>query len=75
MSSTRPYSSNHSRTVSGICAEPVDQGLIDGIAVGLGSLTKAISQDLRKLENGYVRSYALSVLVGIVLIFTYLVLR
>jgi NADH-quinone oxidoreductase subunit L len=56
-------------------AEPVDQGWIDGIAVGFGSLTKAISQSWRSLENGYVRSYALSILVGIVLIFTYLVLR
>jgi NADH-quinone oxidoreductase subunit L len=56
-------------------AGPVDQGLIDGIAVGFGSLTKAISQGWRSLENGYVRSYALSILVGVVLIFTYLVLR
>lgn len=56
-------------------AEPVDQGWIDGIAVGLGSLTKAISHQLSRLENGYVRFYELSVVVGIAAIFTYLVLR
>lgn len=56
-------------------AEPVDQGWIDGIAVGLGSLTKAISHQLSRLENGYERFYALSVVVGIACIFTYLVLR
>jgi NADH-quinone oxidoreductase subunit L len=66
----RPY-----RVLSGVFAEPVDQGLIDGIAIGLGAVTKTISQYCRKMENGYVRSYALSVLVGIVIIFTYLVLR
>ncbi len=56
-------------------AEPVDQGLIDGIAVGLGSLTKAISRQFSRLENGYVRFYALSIVVGVAAIFTYLVLR
>ena len=63
------------QSISGFFAEPVDQGLIDGIAIGLGAVTKTISQYWRKVENGYVRSYALSVLLGIVLIFTYLVLR
>jgi NADH-quinone oxidoreductase subunit L len=66
----KPY-----RAVSVILAEPVDQGLIDGIAIGLGALTRTISQYFRKMENGYVRSYAFSVVLGIVLIFTYLVLR
>lgn len=56
-------------------AGPVDQEWIDGIAVGLGSLTKAISHGWRGLENGYVRSYALSILVGVALIFAWLVLK
>lgn len=56
-------------------AQPVDQGLIDGIAVGFGSLTKAIAQSWRSIENGFVRSYALALLLGIVLIFSYLVIR
>ncbi|NMB54510.1 MAG: NADH-quinone oxidoreductase subunit L [Leptolinea sp.] len=58
-----------------ICAEPVDQGWIDGIPVGLSALTKAVSFSLRGLENGYVRTYALFILAGLVLIFAYLILR
>jgi len=56
-------------------AGPVDQGIIDGAAVGLGSLTKAVSHGLRKLQNGFVRTYALTIFVGVVLIFTWLVTR
>ncbi len=70
-----PYSSNHSRICQTNAPDRLTRVSIDGIAVGFGSLTKAISQGWRRLENGYVRSYALSILVGVVLIFTYLVLR
>jgi NADH-quinone oxidoreductase subunit L len=56
-------------------AGTVDQGIIDGAAVGLGSLTKAVSHGLRKLQNGLVRTYALTVFAGVVLIFTWLVTR
>jgi NADH-quinone oxidoreductase subunit L len=56
-------------------AGTVDQGIIDGAAVGLGSLTKAVSHGLRKLQNGYVRTYAMTIFVGVVLIFTWLVTR
>ncbi len=54
-------------------AGPVDQGLIDGIVNGLGSLAGAFSQLLRQLQTGFVRSYALMVLFGVVAILTYLV--
>jgi NADH-quinone oxidoreductase subunit L len=66
----KPY-----RSLSGEFAQSVDQGLIDGFAIGLGALTKTISHYWRKTENGYVRSYALSFLIGIVLIFAYLMVR
>ncbi len=56
-------------------AGTVDQGIIDGAAVGLGSLTKAVSHSLRKLQNGLVRTYALTIFAGVVLIFTWLVTR
>ncbi len=56
-------------------AGPIDQGWIDGIAVGFGSLTKAISHGWRALENGYVRSYALSILIGVIVMFAWLVLK
>ncbi len=46
----------------------VDQQFIDAIANGLGNLTRSISGGLRRLQNGFVRSYALAVLFGVVII-------
>ncbi len=53
----------------------VDQQFIDAIANGLGELTKRISSGLRRLQNGFVRSYALAVLAGVVVILGYLILK
>ena len=52
-----------------------DQRGIDAIANGLGNLTRNLSASLRKIQNGFVRSYALSVLLGVVLILGYLLLK
>jgi NADH-quinone oxidoreductase subunit L len=52
-----------------------DQRGIDALANGLGTLTKNASAALRKVQNGYVRSYALSVLLGVVLILGYLLFK
>lgn len=52
-----------------------DQRGIDALANGLGSLTQWLSASLRKVQNGFVRSYALSVLLGVVLILGYLLLK
>ena len=56
-------------------ARPVDLGLINAAGDGLASGVGAASGWLRKFQNGYVRSYALVVLLGVVIILTYLVLR
>lgn len=56
-------------------ADPVDLGVIDRIGGGLASGTRALAEGLRKLENGYIRSYALWMLVGLAAILTYLFLR
>ena len=53
----------------------VDQGFIDRIANGLGNGTKSLSAVVRTIQNGFVRSYALSVLLGVVIILGYLILR
>ena len=53
-------------------AQPVDQGLIDGIVNGFGMLVAWLANQWRKLQNGYVRSYALMFLLGVVVILTYL---
>jgi NADH-quinone oxidoreductase subunit L len=52
-----------------------DQRWIDATANNLASVTQWLSITLRKLQNGFVRSYALSVLLGVVLIVGYLILK
>lgn len=52
-----------------------DQQGIDAVANSLGDVTQWLSATLRKIQNGFVRSYALSVLLGVVLIIGYLILK
>lgn len=52
-----------------------DQKGIDAFANWLGTATQSFSANLRKVQNGFVRSYALSVLLGVVLIVGYLILK
>lgn len=53
-------------------AHPVDQGVVDGVVNGLGSLTSFLAGLLRKLQTGFARTYALSIFVGIIAILVYL---
>jgi NADH-quinone oxidoreductase subunit L len=41
-----------------------DDTIVDGVATGSGSGALGLSGVLRRLQSGYVRSYALSVLAG-----------
>ncbi len=52
-----------------------DQQGIDAAANGLAAVTKNFSAALRRVQNGFVRSYALSVLLGVVIILGYLLLK
>ena len=52
-----------------------DQRGIDAVANGLATVTQGLSAVMRRLQNGFVRSYALSVLLGVVLIVGYLILK
>ncbi len=52
-----------------------DQKGIDAFANWLGDAAQCLSATLRKVQNGFVRSYALSVLLGVVLILGYLILK
>ncbi len=57
-------------------ADPVDLGIVDRvISHWTADGTQWLSEKLRKLQNGFVRSYALSVLVGVVAILGYLLLK
>ncbi len=53
----------------------IDQQGIDAIGNGLGKLTQQVSALVRRLQNGFVRSYALAVLFGVVFILGYLILK
>jgi len=52
-----------------------DQKGIDAFANWLGTASQWLSANLRKVQNGFVRSYSLSVLLGVVLIVGYLILK
>lgn len=52
-----------------------DQRGIDGFFNGLGQWTKDLSSSLRRVQNGFVRSYALMVLAGVVAMVGYLLLK
>ena len=54
-------------------AQVFDLGIIDGIGNGLGNITKGAAQRLRVLQTGYVRNYALAVLVGGLLVLSYFI--
>jgi NADH-quinone oxidoreductase subunit L len=56
-------------------ADPVDLGVVDKVSKLLADGVQASAASLRKLQNGFVRSYALSVLVGVVAILGYLLLK
>jgi NADH-quinone oxidoreductase subunit L len=52
-----------------------DLPVIDGAANGLGRLIGWSAAQLRKLQTGYVRNYALSLFVGALLILSYILVR
>jgi NADH-quinone oxidoreductase subunit L len=53
----------------------IDLGGIDAFANGLASTTQRLAASLRRLQTGFVRNYALSIFLGVVIIIGYLVLR
>jgi NADH-quinone oxidoreductase subunit L len=58
-----------------LLAGPIDLGLIDGFANFLGDGFKELAAQMRKLQSGFVRNYALSVFIGVIFIIGYLILR
>ena len=60
--------------ITHVLTEPVDQGLIDGAVNGVGRLITWIASRLRRLQTGYVRVGALSVLFGALLIIVLMLL-
>ncbi|HEX6302861.1 MAG TPA: hypothetical protein VFZ76_01635, partial [Anaerolineales bacterium] len=63
------------RGLSRVLARPIDLGIIDGAANGLARFIAWTSSNLRRAQTGYVRSYALVVFIGVVVMLGYLILR
>jgi len=61
--------------LSGFLARPVDLGIIDGIGNGLASVSQRLAGFVRRIQNGFVRSYAMWVFAGLVVILAYLIFR
>ncbi len=61
--------------LSRILAQPIDLGVIDGFANGLGRFFAWLSSHLRRVQTGLVRNYALVVFIGVVVMLGYLILR
>jgi NADH-quinone oxidoreductase subunit L len=50
-----------------------DNQVVDGAVNGLGSIHKTLSAGLRRLQTGFVYNYALSIVIGIVVILSIVV--
>lgn len=61
--------------ISRFLAQPVDLGFIDTISNGLAVLARRLAGLGQYVQNGFVRTYALNILLGAVVILLYLVLR
>jgi len=52
-----------------------DARIVDGLANGLGSVVRLGGSQLRKIQTGYVRNYALGVTFGAAVLLGYALLR
>ncbi len=55
-------------TVGEILSRPFDLGVIDGIVNGIARLIGWLSGQFRKVQTGYVRTYAVALLLGVVVV-------
>src|SRR2546421_5784776 len=61
------------RAAAEVLSQPVDQGLIDGAVNGVAALVTGVGRQVRKIQTGFVRNYALTLLSGAtVLLFVFL---
>jgi NADH-quinone oxidoreductase subunit L len=60
--------------IADILSRPVDLGVIDGAVNGIGRLTRWASNGLRGVQTGYVRMYAVTLLIGVVFVIVLLLL-
>jgi len=61
------------RSTAAFIADIADAKGVDGIVNGLGSLAREVGSALRGWQSGYIRSYALSIFAGVLLVVAYYV--
>ena len=61
--------------LSAVLDNVVDKKGIDGAANSLGKVTRGLAASLRRLQTGFVRNYALSIFLGVVMILGYIIWR
>jgi NADH-quinone oxidoreductase subunit L len=61
------------KRLTAFLADPVDKGVIDGAALAMARAIQGGASLLSVLQTGFVRNYALSVFLGVVIILGYLV--
>lgn len=54
--------------IANLLSKPFDIGIIDGIVNGIGKLVKFFSGRSRGIQTGYVRTYAVALLFGVVVV-------
>ncbi len=60
--------------IAKLLAGPVDLGLIDWVVNGIGRLTTWLSAGLRQIQTGYVRTYAVTLFLGVLVVIVILLL-
>jgi NADH:ubiquinone oxidoreductase subunit 5 (subunit L)/multisubunit Na+/H+ antiporter MnhA subunit len=60
--------------IADLLSKPVDMGIIDGTVNGIGAVVRWFSGGLRRAQTGYVRTYAITLLLGVVLVIIVLLL-
>ncbi|MGH2788605.1 MAG: NADH-quinone oxidoreductase subunit L [Actinomycetota bacterium] len=63
------------KAFAAFCADFFDRKVIDGAVNGSAWLVGWLSQGLRRVQTGYVRNYAAVFLLGVVVVFSLLILR
>src|SRR5690606_26390163 len=63
------------RLFSRLLALRIDLGVIDAASAGIARFLQGAAAGLRRIQTGFVRNYALSVFLGVVIIIGYLILR
>jgi len=56
------------KTMGVLLSRPFDLGIIDGIVNGVGWVVRQTSGQMRRVQTGYVRTYAVALLLGVVVV-------